>query len=177
VTLDIMSQEQQQMPTEFKITIDKHDQQVAYSSWIRNKTQSWIERYGMRYFTILIFSLFVPVTSAQPQSCAALPTKTAVPAGNTAQSPNQTAMIAALNSPDLAAKKLQFQQQMAKLDSDPTVQAQRTKHQQLLSAAVNSPDFQKLKLQMANQVAAAQNSASFLNQKALFLANLKCTAP
>ena len=130
----------------------------------------------MRFPLILSFLIFVNTAAAQ-QNCAALPTKPPVPVASASQSPNRAAMAAALNSADLAAKKLQFQQQMAKLDADPNVQAQRTKHQQLLSAAINGPDFQKKKLEMANQVAAAQSSASFLNQKALFLANLKCTTP
>ena len=74
----------------------------------------------------------------------------------------------------MAAKKLQFEQQMAKLNVDPNVQAQRAKHQQLLNDAVNTPDIQKKKLDMANQIAVAQSSASFQNQKARLLAALKC---
>ena len=131
----------------------------------------------MRLLLILSFSLFVRTAWAQSPACTALPTKPPVPAGSTSQSPNTAAMAAALSSSDLAAKKMQFQQQMAKLDSDPTVQAQRANHQQLLAAALNGPEFQKLRDQMANQVATAQSSTSFLNQKALFLANLKCTTP
>ena len=83
----------------------------------------------MRFLLILSFSLFVTKAWPQPQNCAVLPTKPPVPVGSASQSPNRAAMAATLNSADLAAKKLQFQQQMAKLDADPNVQAQRTKHQ------------------------------------------------
>ena len=75
----------------------------------------------------------------------------------------------------MAARKQKFEQEKAKLDADPNVQAQRTKHLQMLTAAVNEPDFQKKKLDMANQIAAAQSSASFQTQKAKFQADLKCT--
>ena len=75
----------------------------------------------------------------------------------------------------MAAKKLKFEQQKAKLDADPNAQAQRATNQQVLNAAVNTPEFQKLKLQMANQIAVAQSSSSFQNQKKRFLADLKCT--
>ena len=109
----------------------------------------------MRYFPVLIFSLLVPVAAQQPP-CAVLPTKPPVPVGSTTKSPSQVAIAAIANSAEMAAKKLQFEQQMAKLDADPNVQAQRTKHLQMLSAA-------------------AQNSDSFQNQKAKFQADLKCT--
>ena len=128
----------------------------------------------MRYFPVLIFSLLVPVAAQQPP-CAVMPTKPPVSTGSTGKSPSQAAIAAISNSAEMAAKKLQFEQQMAKLDADPNVQAQRTKHLQTLNAAVNGPDIQKKKLDMANQIAAAQNSDSFQNQKAKFQADLKCT--
>ena len=130
----------------------------------------------MRYFQILICALLVPVTiEAQPSGCPALPTKPTVPVASTTKSPSQIAMAAVSKSADMAVKKLQFEQQMAKLDADPNVQAQRNKHLQMLSAAANGPDIQKKKLEMTNQIAAAQSSNSFQNQKAKFQADLKCT--
>ena len=129
----------------------------------------------MRFFPILFFSLFAASEALAQPACAALPAKPPVPVGSTTKNPNQAAMAAALNSADMAAKKLQFETQKAKLDADPTVQALRIKHQQQLSAATNDPDFQKKKLEMANQIAVAQSSSSFQDQKARFNANLKCS--
>ena len=115
----------------------------------------------MYFFLILSSFLFGVAASAQQQACAGLPTKSAVPVGGTSQIPNQAAITAAINSPEMAAKKLKFEQQKAKLDADPNAQAQRAANQQRLSAAVNTPEFQKLKLQVANQIAVAQSSSSF----------------
>ena len=143
---------------------------------LRSPSRPCIRRHGMRYFSILSLSLSLCfVAKAQQSVCPALPTKPPVPAGNTGISPNQAAMAAFLNGADMAARKQKFEQEKAKLDADPNVQAQRTKHLQMLTAAVNEPDFQKKKLDMANQIAAAQSSASFQTQKAKFQADLKCT--
>ena len=130
----------------------------------------------MRNFTILTLSLLVPA-SAQPPGCATLPTKPPIPIGNNTPSPNRAAIAAALNSPELAAKKLQFAQILAKLDSDPGVKALGIKNQQLINAVVSGSEHSKQKSQMAGQVMASQSNSAFQNQKAAFQASLKCIAP
>ena len=131
----------------------------------------------MRYFPILIFTLIARVAEAQQAPCATLPTKTPVPAGSTNQGPNRAAMASAQNHPDLAAKKQQFAEAVAKLDADPSVKAAGAKNRQLISAAATGAEVAKQKLQMAGQVAAAQSTAAYQNQKAVFQASLKCLVP
>ena len=86
-------------------------------------------------------------------------------------------MAAALNHPDLVAKKQQFAQALAKLESDQSIKALGLKNRQLISADANGSEVLKQKLQMAGQVAASQSAGAFQNQKAAFQANLKCIAP
>ena len=134
-------------------------------------------RFGMRYLPILIFSLLVSFfAEAQPAPCPVLPAKAPIPASPT-QSATRAALAAALNHPDVAAKKQEFAQALAKLESDPTIKAQGIKNQQLISAVLTGPDLAKQKLQMASQVAASQNAGAYQNQKAAFLASSKCIAP
>ena len=131
----------------------------------------------MHYFPVLIFFLLVPEASAQQAPCAAQPIKTQIPTANASQHPNRAAIVAALNSPDLAAKKQQFAQQLAKFEADPKVKAQRAQNQKAMNDHVNGAGFQKKKQQMAAQSAAAQSNSAFQKQKAAVLANLKCIAP
>ena len=132
----------------------------------------------MSYFPILICSLLlVSVGDAQQASCPALPAKTPIPVANTGQNPNRAALAAALNNPDLAVKKQQFAEVLAKLDSDPSVKALGAKNRQLINAVVNGPELSKQRLQMAGQIAASQNNSTYQNQKAAFLASSKCIAP
>ena len=137
-------------------------------------TEVWHALYSD--FVSLSLSLLVPA-SAQQTPCVALPAKPPVPTANISQSPNRAAITAARNSPDLAAKKLQFAQQIAKLDADPNVKALGIKNQQLINAVVNGSEHAKQKSQMAGQVAASQSNSAFQNQKAAFQASLKCIAP
>ena len=130
----------------------------------------------MRYFPILIFALFVHV-EAQPTPCPAQSAKAPIPSGATTQSPNRAAMAAAMSSPDMAAKKLEFAEILAKRDADPSVKALGKKNQELINAAVNGPEHSKQRVQMAAQVAASQSSSAYRNQKAAFVASLKCIAP
>ena len=132
-------------------------------------------RYALFYDSL---SLLGPgVAKAQPTPCAALPAKAPIPTAGTSQNPNRAAITAAQNSPDLAAKKLQFAQALAKMESDPNVKAQRAKTQKLMSDHANSAEFQKKKQQAAAQATAAQNSSAFQNKKTAFLASLKCATP
>ena len=130
----------------------------------------------MHYFPILIFSLLVHYVEAQPAPCPVPPAKAPIPA-SPSQNATRAALAAALNHPDVAAKKQEFAQALAKLESDPNIKAQGLKNQQLISAVLNGPDLAKQKLQMASQVAASQNAGAYQNQKAAFLASSKCIAP
>ena len=130
------------------------------------------------FYDSLSLSLLVPAAaSAQQARCAALPAKPPIQTGTANQNANRAALAAVLKSPDVAAKKLVFAQQLAKLDSDPAVMAQRANHRRLFSDLVNAPEHQKQPGQMAKQVAAAQSSASLQNQKAVFEAASKCATP
>ena len=131
----------------------------------------------MRYFPIFIFSLLVHIAAAQSVPCPTQPAKVPIPTGATTQSPNRAALIAALSTPEMAAKKQLFIQKMAKLDADPTVQAQRKNNPKLIADSVNSPAFQLKKQEMANHAAVAQSGSAYQNQKAVFQANSKCIAP
>lgn len=153
----------------------KPSRHFSHASHVTQVLQCQILNLNLVIAGVLFFFLFLPTASAQQSSCAALPKTTAVPMGNTSQSKNRAALAAALNSPDAAAKKLAFEQQMAKLAADPNAQSQRAAVQKLLAAAVNSPDLQNKRLQMQNQLAVAQNSATFLKNKAAFQTSLKCT--
>ena len=126
-------------------------------------------------FSILFFLMSAATASAQAPGCIAMPTKVPIPFDSASQSPNRAALIFAFNSPDLVARRQLFAQKKAKLDSDLSLQAQRTKQQQLIAVAVSSSDFQKRRQRMADQVAAVQGSSDFQNQKTRFLANLKCS--
>ena len=128
------------------------------------------------FYDSLSLSLLVPA-AAQQAPCAVLPSKPPIQTGTPNQNANRAALAAVLKSPDLAAKKLVFAQQLAKLDSDPAVLAQRANNRKLFGDLVNGPDHRKQPLQMANQVAAAQSSASLRNQKAVFEAASKCATP
>ena len=86
----------------------------------------------MRYFPVLIFSLLVPL-AAQQTPCPVLPAKAPIPA-NPSQSATRAALAAALNHPEVAAKKQEFAQALAKLESDPNIKAQGLKNQQLITS-------------------------------------------
>ena len=129
------------------------------------------------FYNSLSLSLSIVPALAQSSACAALPIKPQVPAGNTIQSPNRAAMAAALNHPDLAAKKQQFAQALANLDADQNAKAKGIINRQLINAVVTGSELAKQKLQMAGQIAASQSAGAVQNQKAAFQANLKCIAP
>lgn len=73
-----------------------------------------------------LHSALLPHNALSSAPCVALPTKPPVPTGTTQlPSANRAALAAILKCPDLAAKKLVFAQQLAKLESDPAVGAVR----------------------------------------------------
>ena len=112
--------------------------------------------------------LFTPAASAQQTACAGAPNQTPPAAGNTIHESNQAAIAATLASADLAAQKQAHQEQLAKLQADPVLQAQIAKSIEQFKALAAGASVQANSALLASQLAAVQNTPAFQQQKAQF---------